>query len=120
MIARGGMSFVLTPALLIIALMAAAILFSSYLAMILTIPVGIMFAVFVVFFRDPPRRIGRGIVSPADGRVLSADSDNRRVVVYMGILDVHVNRAPWSGVVEEQRRRRGGHSPAKSPASTGN
>jgi len=67
----------------------------------------------VYFFRDPERRIPEGnnvLVSPADGKVIliqkvSEDkflkADAVEVSIFMSPLDVHVNRAPCEGVVED-------------------
>jgi len=56
------------------------------------------------FFRDPERTIPSGnvAVSPADGKVVAIgkDPDNRtRLGIFLNVFDVHVNRAPISGVI---------------------
>lgn len=74
------------------------------------------------FFRDPERKVpgGEGLVlAPCDGRVLladeaSGDAGEGRVAIFMSILDVHVNRSPVSGVVQDVSRRRGGFHHAAS------
>ena len=68
----------------------------------------------VYFFRNPRRTTPvteNLVIAPADGRVLStgpadppADldlpaGDWRRVAIFMNVFDVHVNRAPVSGMV---------------------
>lgn len=71
-------------------------------------------AVFVVaFFRDPERVVPddeNSIVSPADGRVIKVETvtDDRilgkevlRICIFMNVFNVHVNRAPASGVVTD-------------------
>ncbi|MDR2574465.1 MAG: phosphatidylserine decarboxylase family protein [Desulfovibrio sp.] len=66
------------------------------------------------FFRDPERVVPQGptlAVSPADGRVLHIaehpdplDGESRtRVSIFMNVFNVHVNRAPVAGSVEEIR-----------------
>jgi phosphatidylserine decarboxylase len=66
------------------------------------------------FFRDPERVTPQGsdlAVSPADGRVLHVtecmeplDGERRmRVSIFMNVFNVHVNRAPVAGAVEEIR-----------------
>ena len=73
-------------------------------------------AAFVVWFhRDPDREppTASGAVSPADGKVsvVREEPDGRwRVGVYMNVIDVHVNRAPFSGTVESVEHRPGGHT----------
>jgi len=71
-------------------------------------------AVFVVaFFRDPERvspADANSIVSPADGRVIKVETvdDDRilkakvlRICIFMNVFNVHVNRAPATGVVTD-------------------
>ena len=74
---------------------------------------------FLAFFRDPPRRIPPAdgtMLSPADGlvsavlRVAQHDAvDGPAIVirVYLSVLDVHVNRVPWSGEVLSRTHRPG-------------
>jgi phosphatidylserine decarboxylase len=69
-------------------------------------------AVFVLqFFRDPPREIpaGEGLVlSPADGRIVQVgkarddylDRDAVKISVFMNVFNVHSNRSPVDGAVE--------------------
>jgi phosphatidylserine decarboxylase len=71
------------------------------------------------FFRDPERVAPAGddlVVSPADGRVVAVvrehegsflDAPATRVSIFMSPLDVHVNRHPVSGTVEQVRHTRG-------------
>lgn len=63
-------------------------------------------AVGVVYFhRDPARVVPpQGVVAPADGKVtvVREEPDGRlRLGIYMSGWDVHVNRAPMDGVVED-------------------
>jgi phosphatidylserine decarboxylase len=63
------------------------------------------------FFRDPERIIPQGeglFVSPADGKVILIKdvhekeylkTDAKEVSIFMSPLNVHVNRAPYDGVV---------------------
>jgi phosphatidylserine decarboxylase len=61
------------------------------------------------FFRDPDRAIPpdpSAIVSPADGKVVEVVAEDlngravQRVSIFMSPLDVHVNRSPIAGTVE--------------------
>jgi phosphatidylserine decarboxylase len=74
---------------------------------------------FLIFFRDPDRKIGRGIVAPADGKIerISEEKDEyvgRCTVIstFMNILNVHVNRMPIDGVIENVIHYKGSHIPA--------
>jgi phosphatidylserine decarboxylase len=68
----------------------------------------------LIFFRDPEREPGEGIVSAADGRVLAVESAGDRwlVSVFLGVLDVHVNRFPLDATVESVDSSGEGFRPA--------
>ncbi|MDD5153451.1 MAG: phosphatidylserine decarboxylase family protein [Thermodesulfobacteriota bacterium] len=71
------------------------------------------------FFRDPERVVPddpRAVVSPADGKVILIEkvTDERflhgqvlKISIFMNIFNVHVNRIPYDGVVEEIRYQAG-------------
>jgi phosphatidylserine decarboxylase len=69
------------------------------------------------FFRDPDRIPPSGadlIVSPADGRVVSIagasgglGGSTARISIFLSPLDVHINRSPVEGRIEQIRYRRG-------------
>ncbi len=76
----------------------------------------------VYFFRNPHRTTpvtDNLVIAPADGRVLSIgaarppddlnlpEGDWRRVAIFMNVFDVHVNRAPVSGIVSATSYQRG-------------
>lgn len=63
---------------------------------------------FAGFFRDPERTPPAGeelILSPADGKIVAIgqleEGRGTRVSIFLSPLDVHVNRAPVKGRVEE-------------------
>lgn len=63
-------------------------------------------------FRDPKRLPGDGVVSPADGRVVSVEETElggHAIKIYLGPLDVHVNASPADAKVVSQEHRSGGH-----------
>jgi phosphatidylserine decarboxylase len=69
--------------------------------------VGLVLTVGVaLFFRDPERSIPQTpetIVSPADGRVMEIVPENaqtRRISIFLSLWDVHINRAPYGGIVQ--------------------
>ncbi|PIE70789.1 MAG: phosphatidylserine decarboxylase family protein [Deltaproteobacteria bacterium] len=76
--------------------------------------IGLVFAAFTAyFFRDPDRLIPSEpglLVSPADGKIIVSETvaDNPvtggpavKISVFMSVFNVHVNRIPASGVVED-------------------
>lgn len=74
----------------------------------------IFWLILLMFFRDPDRKAGRGIVSAADGVVdwVRRDGDWLVISVFMNLQNVHVNRAPLPGVTLRVTRRAGGMWPA--------
>jgi len=76
----------------------------------------------VVFFRDPERTAGDGIVSAADGRVLRVErADGRWVVsVFLSVVDVHINRLPLDGTFEAVETSGRGFRPAYRPDAASN
>jgi phosphatidylserine decarboxylase len=87
----------------------------------------VLLAVFFLwFFRDPPRTIPTGgglIVSPGDGHVTETASITtpvgplQRISIFLSVFDVHVNRAPISGVLSHVRYQKGRFLNAMNPAS---
>lgn len=73
----------------------------------------IMAGYLAFFFRDPERQppAGNGwVVSPADGRVLSVETETdgrQRIAIFLSVFDVHVNRAPVTGTVDSVRYQPG-------------
>ena len=68
---------------------------------------------FIIFFRDPERTPNGDeddAVSPADGKVISVQ--NSTICIFMNIHNVHVNRAPLSGIVTHIDYKPGGYIPA--------
>jgi phosphatidylserine decarboxylase len=69
-------------------------------------------ALFVLqFFRDPPREVPQGeglVLAPADGRIVQVGAardeylgrDAVKVSVFMNVFNVHSNRSPVDGTVE--------------------
>lgn len=94
------------------ALVVAGALLSWFLTPWAGIPLYILAAFCLYFFRDP-ERIAPGpnlMVSPADGKVVSIKqtaSDQTRISIFLNIFDVHVNRTPIPGVVREVAYREG-------------
>ena len=84
----------------------------------------------VGFYRDPERAIpsvAGGLLSPADGRVLSIEvavdpfvGPSVRVAIFLSPLDVHINRSPIDGVVTATVYTPGGFAAAYDPSAEAN
>lgn len=77
-----------------------------------SIPLWIVFLFVLQFFRDPAREIPQGdglVLVPADGRVIKverardpyAQREAIMVSVFMNVFNVHSNRSPVDGTVEQ-------------------
>jgi phosphatidylserine decarboxylase len=80
-----------------------------------------------VFFRDPERTIGSGIVAVADGiireikTVEDEDIGNAWLIsTFMNIYHVHVNRMPIDGTIQKVTHIPGSHLPAFTKESKRN
>ncbi|HEX5364446.1 MAG TPA: phosphatidylserine decarboxylase [Gallionella sp.] len=104
-IAREGWPF------LAIAL-AVAVLASSFAPGFLSFLAWIVALFVLQFFRDPPREIPQdvgAVLSPADGRVIKVERtqdpygkrDAILISVFMNVFNVHSNRSPVDGKVEQ-------------------
>jgi phosphatidylserine decarboxylase len=80
------------------------------------VPVVLLGAFCLWFFRDPERPIpsvAGAIVSPGDGKVTdvstitSVEGPRARISIFLSVFDVHVNRSPIAGVIREVRYQRG-------------
>ena len=80
------------------------------------IPVLLVGAFCLWFFRDPERQIPTlpgAIVSPGDGKVTdisvinSAGTQQTRISIFLSVFNVHVNRSPIAGVIRDVRYQRG-------------
>ncbi len=88
------------------------------------VPLLVLAAFFLSFFRDPERESPQDpslVLSPADGRVLVAGpaepgvappGDWDQISIFLSPMDVHVNRSPVSGRVTKVDFRRGKYLPA--------
>lgn len=88
-------------------------------------PCGAAWLGLAAFFRDPHRDVPGGeglLVAPADGKVVGVEEGDfeeagrsLRISIFLSLFDVHVNRSPCEGTVEEVRRRPGGFMSAMNP-----
>src|SRR3979411_528872 len=90
------------------------------------VPVFLLGAFFLWFFRDPERQIPTlpgAIVSPGDGKVTdvslvtSGGTPRNRISIFLSVFDVHVNRSPIAGVIRDIRYQRGKFLNAMNVAS---
>lgn len=80
------------------------------------------------FYRDPPRTPparGDVLIAPADGRVVTIERrpvqggrDELRIVIFLSVMNVHVNRSPCAGRVVEVVYQPGKFLNALKPEST--
>lgn len=85
---------------------------------------GVLALFFAFFFRNPKREIPTDtslIVSPADGTVMGiveVDDDDfvnepcNKVIIFLSVFDVHINRSPISGKIKLQQYTCGRFIPA--------
>ena len=133
MIAKGGKGIVATA----FTLGVSSLLFSGLLTTVneeaiaillgLSLLLLLCFLFLLIFFRDPERRVGKGVVSPADGKIIKVDEVEDKDVgksylisIFMSIWNVHVNRSPYNGIVSSLTHYNGGHSPAFLEKADGN
>ena len=129
-IANGGLSWILTSFALTCVCI-CSLFFSTGFLLIFLVVVSVLFFILswllLVFFRDPKRTIGHGIVAVADGKIRELlqlhdpeVGDCLRISTFMNIQNVHVNRMPFDGTIEKITHHRGGHIPAFKKESDSN
>lgn len=121
-IAKGTTSWVLIPIPIIILSLIGTMLLTkqiqSIAMFILTISL-LLECFFLMFFRDPERNIGTGIVAVADGKIQNIeeiqDKDVGKSIListFMNVQNVHVNRMPIEGEILSVTHIPGGYLPA--------
>ena len=79
----------------------------------ITVVLAVLGAYVAYFFRNPYRQIPTepgGIVSPADGKVVGVHrlEDGRHLItIFLNVFNVHVNRSPIEGTIEEVEYSKG-------------
>jgi phosphatidylserine decarboxylase len=80
---------------------------------------GALTAALLSFYRDPPRKVPLGdelLLAAADGKIIRVQRDFRpddgderelRIVVFLSVLDAHINRSPCAGRITVVQYRRG-------------
>ena len=97
-------------------------------------PVAVAAAVLTLFvswfFRNPPRVIPQGprlVVSPGDGKVLAVEEEFEprylkdravRISIFLNVFDVHINRIPCEGIIEDVQYQPGLFLVASKPHAT--
>jgi len=82
------------------------------------LPLWLVVAFMVQFFRDPPRAVPReprAVLSPADGRIVAVERvrdpylerDALKLSVFMNVFNAHSNRSPVDGEVRDAWYHRG-------------
>ncbi|DAC73141.1 MAG TPA: phosphatidylserine decarboxylase family protein [Thermoplasmata archaeon] len=97
-VAKGCWSWVAPPLLGSVLFSALVIWFSPWF-LIGAIPMICVLVFFLIFFRDPERKIGDGVIAPADGEIRDIKKEKDQVLIstFMEVNNVHVNRMPIAG-----------------------
>lgn len=121
-IARGSSSWIVTSFIMGSIFFILFVLFSldiSSIFLFISFFLFLLTGFFFLFFRDPIRKIGAGIVSPADGRIreisriIDEDSGECMLIsIFMNVYNVHVNRMPLDGLIKDIVHIPGSHLPA--------
>jgi len=121
-IAQGSWSWILIPFLVGIFFVILPIIFNGIpgsIFLLISVFPFLITGLFLFFFIDPKRDIGKGVVAPADGRIREISSINDRDVgectnisSFMNVYNVHVNRMPLDGVIKDVVHLPGAHLPA--------
>ncbi len=121
-IAKEGYVFIIP--LLVMAILSCALSFHWVAGFF-----GLGFLFVTWFFRDPERPIPNEpnvIVSPADGKVTEIVTENEpingesctRVTIFLNVFNVHVNRVPVGGTIEDVRYNPGKFLAAFNPKAS--
>ena len=129
-IAKGGMSWILSEFSIFIIFSLGYLLTDNFLQsvfLLLSVLSGLLTLFFLIFFRDPIRTIGKGIVAVADGSIREIDSIQDDdigpawfISTFMNIYHVHVNRMPIEGTIKNMTHIPGSHLPAYKKESDRN
>ncbi|MBP1661942.1 MAG: phosphatidylserine decarboxylase [Thermoplasmatales archaeon] len=129
-IADGGLPWVLASFAVTFLIVGLSFFTNDFLAFFLFLIAVIFFVIsclLIVFFRDPERSIGKGIVAIADGKIREIQNlqdadvgECLRISTFMNIHNVHVNRMPCSGNIVTLTHYPGSHVPAFQKESDAN
>ena len=120
--AQGSLSWILTTLFMGLFFVILSLIFKELLGSIflfISFVLFLMTILFLVFFRDPDRIIGKGLVAPADGKIreiIQFKDDNigecTKISTFMKLHNVHVNRMPFDGIIKDVVHIDGAHLPA--------
>ncbi len=108
----------------IVGALLAAVVLGFWLGRAWSVPLLVLAAFFLFFFRDPERRPPPGtnlVISPADARIMVAgatewkgapEGDWQVISMFLSPVDVHVNRTPVGGTVRRVEYHPGKFLPA--------
>ena len=129
-IAQGGIRWILLSIILFLVFGLVSFMVSNtirQLSLFICVIFGLLFLLFLVFFRDPNRMIGNGIVAVADGIIRKKDEvidDDIGpawfISTFMNLYHVHVNRMPFDGIITKMTHIPGSHLPAFTKESNRN
>lgn len=122
-IAQGSKSWIIITLLLGLFFLIISVVFRQKIFGIISLFICVVLLIlagfFILFFRDPDRKTGKGIVACADGKIreIKKIKDKKlgecfRISTFMNIYDVHVNRMPMGGLVKDVTHISGGYVPA--------
>ena len=129
-IAQGGSYWILTAVLLFVIVSLLSFFITGIVQRLLFFLSVILFLIsilLIIFFRDPDRKTGNGIVAVADGIIRAVNSVQDEdvgnaffVSTFMNIYHVHVNRMPVDGTIKKITHIPGSHLPAFTKESERN
>ncbi len=121
--AKEGIPFIAAPA--------GVTLLTGWLGWpIVTIGAALLTLLVAWFFRNPARVVPQGprlVVAPGDGKVIAIEEEfeprflkdrSIRITIFLNVFDVHINRIPCDGVVEDVQYQPGVFLVASKPEAT--
>ncbi len=129
-IAKGGLIWIIPSFLTTFFFLVITLIISKpirYVCIFIFILLLLISLIFLIFFRDPDRKIGKGIVAAADGviREITTDKDKgvgkyTKISTFMNIHNVHINRMPMDGIIKDIIHQKGAYFPAFKKESENN
>jgi len=129
-IARGGWSWILFSFFLTVIFFITNFLIHSLyqrISLLLFFLFLLCTVILIIFFRDPERSVGHGLVAVADGKIREISQgtdrdigDYTKISTFMNLHNVHVNRMPLTGKILSIRHIAGSHLPAFAKESERN